>query len=419
MGCMRVAALSILATLTLAWLPSNKRVTSSNGTDLFAPSDGKIRGVNLGTQFVFEPWIAMQAWSEIGCEGEQSEYDCVAKLGQAAANDAFAEHWSSWITKDDIDEMQSYGLNTIRIPVGYWMKEDLIYSDSEYFPQGGYDYLEQLCGWASDAGLYIIIDLHGAPGAQVAKNAFTGQFADTPGFYVDFQYARALEFLEWMATNIHTKHNFRNVGMLEVVNEPVQNPDTTASLRSRYYPDAFNTIRGVERELDIDRENYLHIQMMDSVWGAGDPHEHLTDDYYAAYDNHRYIKWDAGVAVSKENYIKTSCNDKVAANWPAIIGEWSLSVPDDVQESPEWEPYSNQDFYKKWFAAQVQTYEKQQGWIFWTWKTQLGEYRWSYRGMDCWNLWRSCANCDRWGGRGSNPNRSQLGVERRGVQMSG
>ena len=71
--------------------------------------------------------------------------------------------------------MQSYGLNTIRIPVGYWILESIVYSDSEHFPQGGFSYLERLCGWASDAGFYIIIDMHGAPGAQVPTNPDTGQ----------------------------------------------------------------------------------------------------------------------------------------------------------------------------------------------------------------------------------------------------
>ncbi|KAF7587160.1 hypothetical protein BBP40_007668 [Aspergillus hancockii] len=380
MAFTRLAALSALTTLTAAWLPwTDKSIISDNGTDLFDWSGGKIRGVNLGSQFVFEPWIATHVWSDLGCGDQQSEYDCVVKLGQDAANAAFAEHWSTWITEDDIDEIQSYGLNTIRIPVGYWMKEDLVDSSSEWFPQGGFSYLEQLCGWASDAGLYIIIDLHGAPAAQVAQNSFTGQFAPTPGFYNDYDYNRALNFLEWMATNIHTNDNFRNVGMLEVLNEPLQNPDMTASLRSSYYPNAFNVIRGVEQNLGIGRDDYLHIQMMDGIWGSGDPHEHLTDDYFAAYDNHRYLKWDVNVPVSKESYIQTSCNDNVAYGWPAIIGEWSLGVPDNVQETPEWAPYSNQEFYQKWFAAQVKTYEKHQGWVYWTWKTQLGEYRWSYR----------------------------------------
>ena len=71
--------------------------------------------------------------------------------------------------------MKLFGLNAIRIPVGYWIREDLVYNNSEHFPQGGLPYLEQICGWASDEGFFIVIDLHGAPGAQVATNADTGQ----------------------------------------------------------------------------------------------------------------------------------------------------------------------------------------------------------------------------------------------------
>jgi GH35 family endo-1,4-beta-xylanase len=83
------------------------------------------------------------------------------------------------------------------------------------------------------------MDLHGAPGAQTPKNAFTGQMASEAGFYVDYQYERALKFLEWMTGLIHTVNEFRNVGMLEVVNEPVQDNDKATSMRQNYYPKAF------------------------------------------------------------------------------------------------------------------------------------------------------------------------------------
>lgn len=96
--------------------------------------------------------MANDEWNKMGCGGTESEFDCVSKLGQAQANQAFATHWSTWTTKDDIAKMQSYGINTIRIPVGYWMREDLVFSDSEHFPQGGLKDLEKICGWASDAG---------------------------------------------------------------------------------------------------------------------------------------------------------------------------------------------------------------------------------------------------------------------------
>ena len=81
-------------------------------------------------------------------------------------------------------------------------------------------------GWASDAGMYIIIDLHGAPFAQVGQQPFTGQMAanptaSNPDFYQSSQYQRALWFLGNMTNYIHTHNSFRNVGMLEVVNEPI------------------------------------------------------------------------------------------------------------------------------------------------------------------------------------------------------
>ena len=139
----------------------------------------EIRGVNLGSMFIVEPWMASTEWANMGCGSALSEFDCVAALGQSQANSVWESHWSTWITEADIQEMTSYGLNTIRIPVGYWIFEDLVYTDSEHFPQGGLAFLEQLCGWATDASMYIIIDLHGAPGAQVAQQPFTGQCSST------------------------------------------------------------------------------------------------------------------------------------------------------------------------------------------------------------------------------------------------
>ena len=186
---------SILAVLGLtaivkAWLPSDRNLfgnstanakwetlPAGNGRTVkrWLPASGKIRGVNLGAMFIVEPWMASTEWSNMGCGAYQSEFDCVSGLGQTAANSAFQAHWARWITESDIASMSSYGINTIRIPVGYWMDESIVYTDSEHFPQGGITYLEQVCGWASDYGFYIIIDLHGAPGAQVAQQPFTGQ----------------------------------------------------------------------------------------------------------------------------------------------------------------------------------------------------------------------------------------------------
>ncbi|KAI4199542.1 MAG: hypothetical protein LQ346_002556 [Caloplaca aetnensis] len=362
------------------------------------PASGKIRGVSLGSQFVIEPWMANDEWNKMGCGGTESEFDCVSKLGQAQANQAFATHWSTWTTKDDIAKMQSYGINTIRIPVGYWMREDLVFSDSEHFPQGGLKDLEKICGWASDAGFYIIIDLHGAPGAQLAGNADTGQKAPSPGFYVDWQYERAYKFLEWMTSIVQNKANtaYRNVGMLEIVNEPLQSSNSqTNSMRKDYYPTAWKRIRAAEDAIGVSQTDRLHIQMMNTKWGSGDPHQYLPDDRFAAYDDHRYLKWsndnginNAGTGKTPAAYLKQSCIDDRGGNWPTIVGEFSLSVANDLENTdPAFAPPGDHvDWYRKWFAAQIQAYEKQSGWIFWSWKANFiggrNDWRWSYKGNE-------------------------------------
>lgn len=97
---------------SLAWLPTddgrNLSAFSNTGTS-------KIRGVNLGSSFIIEKWMASGEWSSMGCGDYQSEWGCVQGIGQEAANAAFEKHWQTWIVQDDITKMISYGLNTIRV----------------------------------------------------------------------------------------------------------------------------------------------------------------------------------------------------------------------------------------------------------------------------------------------------------------
>lgn len=133
--------------------------------------------------------------------------------------------------------------------------------------------------------------------------------------------------------------------------------------------------------MNIADNNQLHIQMMNQKWGVGDPTQYLTDNRFAAYDDHRYLKYDPSVTVSQAGYLAASCKDDRGGNTPTIVGEWSLSVDTDHEKDAQFWPIANNiDFYKKWFAAQVQAYEKSsvEGWIFWSWKAQLGDPRWSY-----------------------------------------
>lgn len=151
-----------------------ENVAHSNMTDRrWLPDTSTVRGVNLGSQFIIEPWMTYDEFNSMGCGELQDETSCVSKLGQETADAVFAKHWDTWTTQDDIAKIATFGLNVIRIPVGFWILEDLVHP-WERFPRGGLPYLDRLVGWAADAKLYVIIDLHGAPGSQAQDQQFTG-----------------------------------------------------------------------------------------------------------------------------------------------------------------------------------------------------------------------------------------------------
>lgn len=227
--------------------------------------------------------------------------------------------------------------------------------------------------------------------------------ASSSGFYNDYNYGRSVDWLKWITNITHTRNEFRNVGMLELVNEPQQWDNAVESMRKTYYPEAIKVgssmiqrcstatnvfpkaIRQTESDNNVASEKALHIQMMNTLWGSGKPTEFLDgNDDKLAFDDHRYVKYDSSVDVNHDAYIQASCKDDRSSdddNGPTIVGEWSLSVPDNVEKNDDWSADNNKDFYTKWFAAQVHAYETSaQGWVFWTWKANLGDYRWSYKG---------------------------------------
>ena len=189
-----------------------------------------------------------------------------------------------------------------------------------------------------------------------------------------------------MTNIIHTNPQYKSVGMLELVNEPEQSDNAdTQSMRDTYYPTAFERIRAAEASLSVSADQALHVQMMNEKWNAGDPDQYLSqNDTSRAYDDHRYLKYDSTIGSSPNDYLQASCSDDrgTPGETPTIVGEFSLSPATDLQDNNDFSATSaHVAFYKQWFEAQVQAYEKQMGWIFWSWRTDLDDWRWSYKGI--------------------------------------
>lgn len=326
----------------------------------------------------------------MGCGSSLSEFDCMREhysgSNREAGNQKFENHWRDWINTDAVQSVHDVGLNTIRIPIGYWSFTDIVDSASEPFADGSrmLPYLDAVVQKAADLGLYVIIDLHGAPGGQ-QQDVFTGQNPNPAGFYNDYNFGRAEQWLSWMTDRIHNNPAYSTVGMIEVLNEPVSKHDASGrypapgqdpGMIQSFYPGALKAVRDVENAQGISDNKKLHVQFMSSKWDSGDPRSNsaVASDSLTSFDDHNYI----GFALGNNNgdqysLMHSACSDTRVVDGQsfAFTGEWSMTSGVD---------WSDADFFKKFFTAQQQLYEKpgMDGWIYWTWKTELNDPRWTY-----------------------------------------
>lgn len=87
-----------------------------------------------------------------------SRFTLTQTLGKSASQNLLNAHWATWITQNDFNEIASVGLNQVRIPIGYWALNPL---PGDPYVQGQLEYLDQAIGWARQAGLKVILDVHG------------------------------------------------------------------------------------------------------------------------------------------------------------------------------------------------------------------------------------------------------------------
>ena len=139
-----------------------------NGPDLVTSDGGKffIRGINLGNwlnpegyMFLFSNTNSFRKINEAFCEMVGTDFTAWF----------WGEFKKNYITRDDIAYIKQTGMNSIRIPFHYklFTNEDYMGLSSN---QNGFEIIDQLLNWCRAEGLYVILDMHDAPGGQTGDN---------------------------------------------------------------------------------------------------------------------------------------------------------------------------------------------------------------------------------------------------------
>ncbi|KAI6041892.1 glycoside hydrolase family 5 protein [Pisolithus marmoratus] len=221
----------------------------------------KIYGVNLGSWLLLEAWMLPQEWTDMGGQICSDCAQCIetefafAKAYPDTVDQTFAKHWDSWFTQSDLQDLKNAGINTLRIPLGYWIIEALVERPAENYPRGGLEYLRRGLGWIRDAGMHVILDHHALPGVQTPGMEFAGQCTDDVQFYTPHNYHRALVWTAVMTTLSHLDPQFSSVFSIEAINEPIRDASKTPGYGD-FQKNFVKTVRAVETLLGIQVTGY-------------------------------------------------------------------------------------------------------------------------------------------------------------------
>ncbi len=141
---------------------SGKYIYDSTGNEVI------LRGIGTGNWMLQEGYMMQTS----GVAGTQHEYRAklVGTIGEEKTG-IFYEKWLGYhFRRIDADSMKSWGFNSVRVAMHYkWftppIEEEPVQSQITWLEKG-FTMIDSLLDWCGDNKMYLILDMHGAPGGQ-------------------------------------------------------------------------------------------------------------------------------------------------------------------------------------------------------------------------------------------------------------
>lgn len=313
------------------------------------------RGVNLGGWLVLERWMTPSVFDGTTA---RNEYE----LAQTSdGRERIKKHHASFITKKDTEWLHRHNVTLLRVPVGHW-----IFGDVPHY-EGALDRLDWLFEEAAKHNLQILLVLHGAPGAQNAKDhSGSGNWPGRTTTWLRDVKAQqqSISTLERLAKRYG---NYAQLWGIELLNEPAV--DTTGWRLIRFYRRAAKTIHPLlARHVRIVfSDGFRPLLLTGALWP-------LRWRRTVMMDVHLYYCFPRnGVKQTPTQAIRSARKSKwllrtLRLFQPIIVGEWSAMLGQRV----------SQETSQQFIIAQHSAYRVARAHIYWSYKTEDGG-RWSFR----------------------------------------
>lgn len=295
-----------------------------------------LRGMGLGGWMLQEGY--MLQLGDLGKGQQHVIRRAIADLIGPAKTDAFYRAWlDNYITKADIDGMAADGFNSVRLPIHY----NLLVDDKGRWREEGFARIDALIAWCKANRLYLILDLHAAPGGQGSDLPIADRDPATPSLW-DSPAHRATTLALW--TKLAKRYAGEpTVGAYDLLNEPNWDfdgeggghgcKDTASAPLWAFFRELTEAVRRV------DTRHLLVIE--GNCWGNN----------YAGLPP----LWDGNIALSFHKYWNTTDRASIQP----------ILTLRDARQVPVWLGESGENG-NAWFRDAIRLVEGEGiGWAFW------------------------------------------------------
>lgn len=316
---------------------SGKKIVDQNGNEVI------LRGMGLGGWMLQEPYMMEMG----GFAGTQWQIKAkIQSLIGATNTQAFYDAWhANHCTRRDIDSMAAWGFNSVRLPMHYNLYtlpiEDEPVAGVNTWLDKGFAMTDSLINWCKANKMYVILDLHAAPGGQGKDAAISDADPSKPTLWESNANKQKTIALWKKLAQRYVNEPW--VGGYDLINEPNWSFTTGGNQN------------GCSEELNAPLRQ-LYIEITSAIRQVDTKHLIVIEgNCWGNRYNGILPLWDNNMALSFHKYWSTNDQGSIAG----IIGlRDSYNVPIWLGESGE---NSN-----VWFRDAIQLAEKNGiGWAWW------------------------------------------------------
>ena len=304
----------------------NKKIIDENGQEVI------LRGIGLGG------WMLQEGYMMQTSSFANAQYQLKNKIRDLVGQENMEAFYDAWlmnhVQKEDVDSLASWGFNSVRLPMHYNLytlpiEEEPVEGMNTWL-HTGFELTDSLLSWCAKNNMYLILDLHAAPGGQ-GYEAGISDYDETKPSLWESEQNRAKTVALWQ--NLAQRYaNEPWIGGYDLINETNWNLPGNSMLKT-LYQDITSAIRQVDP---------THIIFIEGNWFAND-FTGLTPP------------WDENMVYSFHKY--WSHNDQGSISWMLEIRN-RYNVPIWCGEAGE---NSN-----VWFTDAIRLLENNKiGWAWW------------------------------------------------------